>query len=380
VLYVYPDEDTATENAKDRIIPMITKSSSLKSYLTGSGDDEGAKRIGLQHMQIYMAWARSAIKLGNKSIKYVVFDETDKYPDTANKREADPISLGEARVTTYRWGYKIWKISTPTIENGPIWKALTTEAQVVFDYWARCPKCKTFQVMEFKQIKWPTLRQAQGDRKTGPHDDWDYERIEAENLAHYECVECKAEWNDHMRDRAVRLGQWRSRENHGTQINTDEHRSKERVFVVKNNPENPENLCPKKLAAYLKQYRPHKIGFHIPSWLSRFIPLSRVAAAFLAGLGDKNKLKDFNNKHCALPWLEYKVERKEDRVLMLRDERPMGLVPGDNTVSCLTAGVDTQDNGYWYEVRAWGWGMTLESWQVRAGFVDSFEALEKILF
>ena len=42
--------------------------------------------------------------------------------------------------------------------------------------------------------------------------------------------------------------------------------------------------------------------------------------------------------------------------------------------------VDTQKNGFFYEIRAWGWGSDLESWQVREGYVGTFEALYKTEF
>lgn len=349
VLYVYPDEQTARENSRDRILPMIESSGRLKGYLTGQEDDAASFRISLQHMPIYMAWARSAARLANKPIKYLVFDETDKYPDTAGKREASPIRKGEKRLRTYRHSRKTWKLSTPTIESGPIWQALIVEAEVIFDFHVVCPACGRAQRMTFDGIKWPK-------------DARDSKAVELEDLARYECEQCKTLWDDHMRNIAVAKGEWKERERNQ---NPEEEKPKEKL---------------KSLNAYLVENQPHRIGFHIPSWLSRFVGLSEVAAAFLRGLADKNELKDFNNSHAAEPWKEYRVDRKEDLVLTLRDERPMGLVPGGGAVACLTAGVDTQDNGFWYEVRAWGWGMTLESWQVRAGFVDTFEAVEKILF
>lgn len=80
-----------------------------------------------------------------------------------------------------------------------------------------------------------------------------------------------------------------------------------------------------------------------------------------------------------LPWKDYTVERKEDMLLALRDERYMGLVPSGGVICGLTAGVDTQNRGFYYEIRAWGWGMNLESWQIRFGYVETFEALEEIL-
>lgn len=364
VLYVYPDRDTAVENSQDRILPMIQQSGRLRQYLTGSVDDEAAKRINLQHMQIYMAWAHSAVKLANKSVRHLVLDEIDKYPETAGKRETDPILLAEGRTRTYRFNRKIWKASTPTVESGPIWKALTTEAQVVFDYWVRCPACRRYQIMTFEQIKWPK-------------DERDPVRVKAEELAWYECPKCEAHWNDHDRDRAVRLGQWRSRGKNGTQMNTentDQNEKQDKGERIKEKGQ--------KLMAYLKQHRPRTIGFHLPSWISHFVSLSEPAASFLTYVqtNDLNDFKDFQNKHKAEPWRIQFQERKEDRILALCDGRPSGIVPSGGVVAAIVAGVDTQDSGFYYRIRAFGWGMERESWGVRFGFVDSFEALRRILF
>ncbi len=334
-MYVYPDEQTARDNSKARVQPMIESSPALRQYLTGIQDDVAALQIDMQHMPIYMAWAGSASRLANKPIGRLVLDEVDKYPQ-AGKREADPISLAEKRTITYPWDRKIWKLSTPTVESGPIWQAMQAEAQLVYHYWVRCPLCGAWQLMNFDQIKFP-----EGER--------DPEAIEAEHLAWYECEHCDGHWDDALRDKAVRLGQWR--DTGGVE-----------------------------LLASLNAKRPKKIGFHVPSWLSAFVSLSSVAAAFLKGLKDKNKMRDFMNAHKAEPWVDFKVERSEDRLLALRDGRPEGVVPSGGIIAGITAGVDTQDNGWWYEIRAWGYGLDQESWQVRAGYVTTFSALDTVLF
>ena len=71
---------------------------------------------------------------------------------------------------------------------------------------------------------------------------------------------------------------------------------------------------------------------------------------------------------------------KKRPFLPLRDDRPEGLVPGGGVVSALVAGIDTQDNSFFFSIRAFGWGLTQESWQIRHGEVDSFAALVEILF
>jgi len=105
-----------------------------------------------------------------------------------------------------------------------------------------------------------------------------------------------------------------------------------------------------------------------------------VRGHLFKGLKSKAKLKDFKNNVCAEPWEDYGLERSEEPILALRDERPRGQVPGGGVIAALTAGVDTQDDGFWFEVRAWGFGETEESWQVREGFVTSFEALAQLLW
>jgi phage terminase large subunit GpA-like protein len=343
VLMVYPDELTARENSNDRVQPMIKASPRLRSYMTGSDDDSNMLRINLTHMPIYMAWARSAARLANKPIRYVVFDEVDKYPDTAGKRETDPISLGQARTITYRHNCKIWKISTPTTETGNIWTALNTEAQAIFDYWVSCPACGKLQKMDFDQIKWQHQETPGPDGKChslAP------ETIEAEKLAWYECPHCLARWNDYDRDLAVRRGRWRERT-----AETD-------------------------IGDYMREHRSVKIGFHLPSWISPFVSLSSPASAFLRSISDMNRFKDFYNNHKAEPWKLTVVSRSAEEVLASRCDLPPQTVPEQAVM--LTCGIDVQMHGFWFAVRAWAADTT--SWLVHYGYLATWRDVETLLF
>ena len=51
----------------------------------------------------------------------------------------------------------------------------------------------------------------------------------------------------------------------------------------------------------------------------------------------------------------------------------------------LTIEIDTQDKGFWYEIRGWQFGPSLTSWLVKAGYIPSasagdFSALDQLLF
>lgn len=341
-IMVYPDEKTSDTNSEDRLQAMITSSRRLRSYTTGFEDDLSKKRIKLQHMPIYFAWARSAASLANRPCKYAVNDEADKYPVTAGKRETSPILLTKARLITYEGQEKHWILSSPTIESGPIWKAFIA-AQVRFDYWVECPACGKLQKMKFGQIKWA--------RKTEPAEDEKYhsedpETVETEKLAWYECSHCLAEWSDYDRDRAVRYGRWQDRK------------------------------TGMELFEYLNEFRPAKIAFHVPSWISRFVPLAKVAAAFLRGLTNLEKFKDFHNKHKAEPWKQIVISKDEDQILKARCELPPQIVPQE--AIALLCGIDVQLHGFWFVVRAWAADLT--NWNIHYGFLATWDDVEKLLF
>jgi Bacteriophage tail assembly protein len=346
-MLVYPDRETAKHNITKRIRKgLLEPSARLSSFMTGSEDDFSSSRINLQHMAIYTAWALSPSSLANKPVKILIFDEVDKYPIVSSKKETDPISLGEKRNRTYKWSYKRFKISSPTIPTGQIWQALQG-AQVIFHYLVKCPHCGAYQRMHFKQFKMP------GDVR-------DPEKIEAELLGWYECENMGCKWDDHDRDRAVAMGEYR------------------------------DLVTGKEMFAYLREYRPRRIGFQTPAWLSRFVSLSEVLAAFLRGTKKyggadwRQKAKDFKNGYEAEPWEDVLVQRDEDKVWAMCDDRPRMVVPGPvdgvPRVAGLVAGVDTQDKSLPYTIVAFGFGAAEESWRVRVGLGLTIENMEEILW
>lgn len=345
VMYVFPDEITARENARDRIIPMITASPRLKDYMTGSADDASSLRINLAHMPIYLGWSGSVSRLGNKPIRTLILDELDKYKNPKN--EASSESLAEKRTTTWRTRRHIVKISTPTTEDGPIWQAFNEEAGMRFDYHVRCPHCGMWQKMLFERIGWP-------DKDTDAEPQ--AEDVLTQRLAFYPCEHCGTTWDDNDRDRAVRRGEWRERGSH----------------------------LP--LSACLAGRPPTKLGFHIPAWLSYFVSLSEVAAAHLAykASGKLDDLKNLQNQYKAEPWVVEHAERVEDGILQLCDDRPRGVIPGPvngrERVCALLAGVDTQGSYFRYVLRAFGYGRSEESWLVQCGSVNSLDSLDELLW
>jgi terminase, large subunit len=242
VLYCYPDELTARENSKDRVLPMIKSSAKLRSYMTSVLDDQSILRVNMQHMPIYFAWATSPSRLGNKPIKIAIADEVDKYPSTLNK-EAGSLSLLDKRLNTYRRNSKIIRISTPTVETGNIWTGYQS-CPAKFDYYVKCPQCGASQKMTFEQIKWPK-------------DKRDPEEVREKKLAWYECEQCKAEWNDSLRDEAVLHGDW----------------------LTKSEPR-------LNLDTYLDTFKPNRVAFHLPAYISPFVSFPKFPPPFLGAYSE----------------------------------------------------------------------------------------------
>lgn len=339
VLYVYPDQLTARENSTDRIQPMLERSPRLSEYLTGKQDDSASLRINLQHMTIYLAWASSTARLANKPIRYAIADEIDKEGFKAKSTETSSLNLIDKRLNTFKQSNqsKFIKISTPTVESGLVWIELKS-CEVIFEYWVKCPHCGKMQLMSFDRITWVGGSDADPD-----------ELIKTRS-ARYDCAGCEAMWDDNDRNKAALHGEWRSK---GKGI---------------------------ELFRYLESFNPMKIGFHLPSWVTRFVSMSDAAATFIKGLTKIEDLKDFRNAHEAVPYIPKKRKKSEDRIKLLKDDRPVSIVPGGDVVSCMVCSADTQDDGFWYEIRAFGWGLHGDSWQVRSGFLRSFDALNQVAY
>lgn len=349
VLYVYPTEKDAKKNIKRRVLTMIKASPRLAGYLSGKADDEAAALINLDHMLIRAGWAGSPQSLASTPERYVILEETDKYKEHTTSKETSTRLLAFKRTRTFRGREKIIEVSTPTTDDGPIWQALTTECEVIFEFVVVCPECFGHQGMYFGDresdhgIKWPT-------------DVRDPNLIESQEIAWYQCGECGAKWDDYLRDRAVAAGYWREKTASGSGL---------------------------ALFDYLEKKRPKRIGFQYAAWISTFVPLSECAAAFLRGIGNRSAMKDFWNGYAAEPWVEIigKEKRVEEVQALKMEEAVENVVP--SWALCLIMTCDVQGNGIWYELRAWGEGRT--SQLIRHGFLakgigpgDDWDALRQV--
>jgi phage terminase large subunit GpA-like protein len=324
VMYIMPDEKVTKRISRRRLLPLFRGTPRIAALMSKRLDDTSSLAVQFTNgADLMMAWATSPAALASESVMYLFMDEIDKYPEFSGK-ESDPVSLARQRLIAYPFTSKLLGVSTPTTDTGYIIRAMA-DADEIRDYHVPCPICGEYQIMVFDGIIWP------GNIR-------DPRLIQRKRLANYQCSKCGMFWDDHLRDIAVQNGKW--------------------------------------IARAEPVERPTSVAFHLPSWYSPFISLSRVAADWLRSQDDPSKLMAFVTQHKAEAWQETIAPKKESAVLEHCTELPSGVVP--SWAVALTAYFDTQKHGFWFAVRAWD--AELNNHLVQYGYVTTFEDVEAIIF
>ncbi len=316
-MMVYPTDTIAKFASDKRVQPMIKSVKSINDKF-----DENSKLLELDFNNgnyMVLVGANSPSSLSSRSIKYLFFDEIDKYPAFAGK-EADPIKLATERTKTFV-DKKIVMVSTPTVESGNIWQAFMS-ANERLQYYVPCPHCGVSQVLKFKQIKWPEEH----------NDNVDMIR----DTAYYECEHCGESIYDKHKMEMLRSGEWRA---------VNESQSKVR-----------------------------SVSYHLSSIYSPWVTFGDVAYEFKNSKGTPATLMNFINSWLAEPWKSSKTKSTQN-MEFTQSNYPCGVVP-DKAV-LLIASVDVQLDHFWWEVRAYAPGV--KSYLIDYGQASTWEDLEEII-
>ncbi len=324
-LVVQSSESAARSFSKNRLQPLIQDCEALARHMTAKKHDFSALEMLLDRMTVYLQGAQSPAQLASRPIKFLFADEVDKWEDQSAK-EADALSLALERTKSYR-NHKQVLASTPTLEAGPIWQSFLAGSQEQFHL--PCPSCGALFVLEWGQLQWPETA--------------DKDRIKYESFV--ECPSCTARIEEKDKPGMLAQGQW--------------------------------------IAANPSAQESHR-SFSLSELYSPLTRWGDLALKFLqaqaeAKTGNLGPLHNFINSSLAEPWQEdeHQERRKPDTILNLVDGRQPGEVPASGVLA-LTAGIDTQDHGFWFVVRAWGENLT--SWLVREGFAPDLETVAAILW
>ncbi|WP_308511677.1 terminase gpA endonuclease subunit [uncultured Veillonella sp.] len=317
VMMVYPTDTIAKFASDKRVQPMIKSVKSISDNF-----DENSKLLELDFNNgnyMVLVGANSPSNLSSRSIKYLFFDEIDKYPAFSGK-EADPIKLAKERTKTFV-DKKIVMVSTPTVESGNIWQAFMN-ANERRQYYVPCPHCGVSQTLKFKQIKWPEEHNDNADM--------------IRDTAYYECEHCGGHIHDKHKMEMLRHGKWE--------------------------------------AVNASQSKVRSISYHLSSIYSPWVTFGDVAYEFKNSKGTPASLMNFINSWLAEPWRSAKTKSTQN-MQFTESTYPCGIVP-DKAV-LLIASVDVQLDHFWWEVRAYAPGV--KSYLIDYGQASTWEDLEVII-
>ena len=317
VMMVYPTDTIAKFASDKRVQPMIKSVKSISDNF-----DENSKLLELDFNNgnyMVLVGANSPSSLSSRSIKYLFFDEIDKYPAFSGK-EADPIKLAKERTKTFV-DKKIVMVSTPTVESGNIWQALMN-ANERRQYYVPCPHCGVSQTLKFKQIKWPDEHNDNADM--------------IRDTAYYECEHCGGHIYDRHKMEMLRHGKWE--------------------------------------AVNASQSKVRSISYHLSSIYSPWVTFGDVAYEFKTSKGTPASLMNFINSWLAEPWRSAKTKSTQN-MQFTESTYPSGVVP-DKAV-LLIASVDVQLDHFWWEVRAYAPGV--KSYLIDYGQASTWDDLEEII-
>lgn len=329
VLYVLPSLEEAHKFNKIKLQPTIDATPCLSAKVRDakSRDEDGStgslKRFRGGFFQL--TGANSSKGLQMISARVLVCDEVSEWPADVGKR-GDPVAQAELRTTAYDVvGYKRFYLSTPAMK-GACRVSAKFEASDQRRFYVRCPHCGARQALVWKHMTWRS--------EQAPHGAW------------YACAANGCAIEHHEKRALVAGGVW---------IKTYPGDDQPPLFF-------DEEDLPRHRARPSAGRQP---GFHIWQGYSLLATWDSMVAKWLEVKDNPTQLKAFVQQVLGEEWEERGEAPEWQRLAERAEDYREGTVPLGGLV--LTGAADVQKTGIYYEVVAWGEGLT--SWVVEAGFL-----------
>jgi len=322
-LWVLDTQTNAQSFSESRWQIMIDDNEVLRREMPRNKDKFKNLDQAFQRMHLWFIGSNSPGNLAGRSISLLCLDEVDKYK-TKTKQEAAAVQLAVQRTASYPMALVV-QTSTPTTEEGAIWRAWTDGDQR--RYWVPCPHCAELMTLSWPFMKWDKeARDSEGR--------WDLQRVRS--TAHIECPKCAGKIVDSMKTKMLREGRW-----------------------ISSNP----NCLPG-----------HR-SYHLSALYSVRRSFGVLAVKFLQDKQSLMGLQDFVNSILAEPWVE--DADKEQEVKTAASDYLSGDRWREAEFSAMT--VDVQDAGgrhFWAVIR--DWSKDGRSRGRFAGRIETWDDLEKL--
>jgi hypothetical protein len=334
VLWVMPNKDLAQSFSENRLRPLIGSCAPLISTKTRDRHRWKKTEMAFDRAVLNLVGSNSPANLASRPAGCLVMDETDKFAE-ANDREANALELAELRTRTFA-SPKLFKTSTPSTAEGPIWQAFLRGDQRRFAM--PCPNCAGLVIPVMDPAKSALKRTGmeaplKWDKDAKGPDGWDFAQVA--QSAHLECPHCKGQIWDRSKTAMLRAGKW-----------------------VVTNP-----IAPAGVRSY-----------HLPSFTAPWVKTQwgRLAVEFLKATVSLEGLKGFITGTLAEPDLlqwEGGGAQRTERIIANGQAEPL-----TSTALILTA--DKQLDHLWWLIREWapGGNSRLVAWG-RCGTEDDLEVI-----
>jgi len=295
LFYVNPDEKLSKRGMKEKVIDMILHTPELKKHVRSIRNVSKAG-IVLDNMTIYPAWAGSLASISSTPGKRAILDEVRLMKLTIGK-ESNAIKLTQDRLTTYYdLGLaQLYMVSTPSVEGDLLHQQLKVPGTLVLCWHSKCCNCGKVEILDFfRNIK------------------------VIDSVVRCVCSDCGNYYQDNDQKRKMNsLG----------------------FYAPRGSLELPLIL-------------PERVFFWYDSLVSPFRTFKAIHKEYIS---TKDRLHDYKNFwQCWLAkfWEDDISKTSVDNLHQKCVQDRIGTIP--NWCLLLTCGIDTQDDGFFVVVRAWG--------------------------
>ncbi len=296
IIYINPDEGMTKKNMQEKVINMIIETPELMEHAVGV-KKLAKTQVELDNMTIFGGWAGSLSTMSSVAAKRVILDEI-RLMKLQIGDESNALKLAGDRLTTYlHMGLgQGFAVSTPSVEGDLLHKQLGVPNTDVLFWNVRCLNCGKGQVLDFFENK----KMVKGHYKCA-------------------CTACGCFFDDSDQKKKTNA--------------TGFYANKDGLLIP----------IPKLKKRVVTWYT---------SMDSPFRPFEKIWEEFRQTKSQLHDYKNFWQCWLAKFWIDDISETSVEKLSERKVDEEKGVVP--EWARLLTTGIDTQDDGFYVVVRAWG--------------------------
>lgn len=309
LMMVSPTVDLAKRFSKQRLDALIEDTPCLRTKVRDARARDSGNTLLMKEFPsgvMVLTGANSGVGLRSMPARYLLLDEVDGYPASADD-EGDPVVLAQRALRTFGRRKKIYMNSTPLATGTSRIERELEGCDQRWTYHVPCPDCHAMQPLVWEQVKWPEGETAK---------------------AQYQCRACEFLIPEHMKTWMLANGAWDAEWNRGEK----------------------------------------SIGFHLSALYSPvgWFSWAEAAEMFVKAKDDQELSRIFQNTVLGLSYQEKTDAPDWRRLYERRETYPQSVVPPRGVF--LTGAADVQKGRIEYEIKAWN--RAKESWSIEYGVLE----------